>query len=69
MPYKIDMQIYKCQVEPIDVLSAYATDAEGFCGFAFVMENKDGQKISVVLDSKQIAELQLQLQAYQEQFA
>ena len=69
MPYKVDMHFYKCQAEPTDVLSAYATDAEGFCGFAFVMENKDGQKISVILDSDQIAELQLQLQAYQDQFA
>ena len=69
MPYKVDMHFYKCQVEPTDVLTAYATDAENFCGFAFVMENKDGQKISVVLDSDQIAELQLQLQAYQDQFA
>ena len=69
MPYKVDMHFYKCQAEPTDVLSAYATNAEGFCGFAFVMENKDGQKISVVLDSDQIAELQLQLQAYQDQFA
>ena len=68
MPYKVDMHFCKCQAEPTDVLTAYATDAEGFCGFAFVMENKDGQKISVVLDSNQIAELQLQLQAYQDQF-
>ena len=69
MPYKVDMHSYKCQAEPADVLTAYATDAEGFCGLAFVMENKDSQKISIVLDSDQIAELQLQLQAYQDQFA
>ena len=68
MPYKINIHFYKCQAEPTDVLTAYTTNTENFYNFAFVMENKYGQKISVVLDSDQIAELQLQLQAYQDQF-
>lgn len=57
---------YVCAVTPTDKMRAYVTEGEVFYGmprefFAIVLHNDKGQKISVLLTTKQAEDLHAQL--------
>lgn len=60
----IKSNTYSCAVTPTDKVLAYVTDVEQHGGselFALVATNAQGQKISVLLTTKQAEDLHAQL--------